>query len=699
MNPGARFAGRLLALAAAFVWLAGSRSAWQRADDDQTPDAPTSEGPLDNDVFVPIAEEAARDLSSGDRVLERARATRASGPAAEAARLLDSAFEHWREALASGGTGASSWLESAAHDERRLAEGLRAGLVRRLAALSPEERARWKERLAPGADLALRSLPALVPLEERAARLREVVRLFPLTPAASKATVELVDLALEAGLRARARGWVARGLEEARLADESAALAALGRRRAALAPENTEEPEGWATAVGCDFVDSSSWNEATRRASEEAIPLERRPRPGGAFLAGGRFAVQTTSALHLFSLSGAGELEAGPRLRPADYLGGYAPDTVVEAPSEPPGWPFLPLVDGDRLVLVVGRTRPAEPNALLALELPEAHPLEGLGLELGRAEPGARLAWAIVGAERLEEQQVEPVPGLEELGDYEFQPGPVASGDLIVVQARRFDGQVLAWLLAFDRRDGTLVWARALASGADRIARQRFAETTKRVAGQALLALEDEHGARVFAGTHLGLGVLFDPLLGEPLWSLKNRRRPANEPGWDGSRPAPGTDASGARVVLWAPMDSDRVYTLRPFPLDASAASSVLVRPPAPLFHAQALLGGDAEEHLVLDGGGAVRNLSARRPGSDRVDSLDLGQDERFRGQGLLSPQRAWVCTNRGLYLFDRTRELYLLDHAPLPSAGGGALGGDVLARGRNVLVVGTSALWSFLAR
>jgi hypothetical protein len=500
-------------------------------------------------------------------------------------------------------------------------------------------------------------------------------------------------------LRSRARGWVARGKEEARLADEPAMLAALELRSAALAPERSSGPEPWQTAVGCDFVDSFAWNDATRRSSEEALQLERRPRPGGAFLADGRFVVQTANALLLLSLSKAGELDAGARLRPSDYLGLYAPDPIVETPSEPPGWPFLPLVDGERLVLVVGRTRPNEPNALLALELPAAHPLQELGLELGQAEPPARLAWAIVGAERIQEQRVAPVPGLEELGDYEFQPGPVASGDLIVVQARQFDGQVRAWLLGFDRRDGTLAWARLLASGADRIATQRFAETTKRVAGQPLLALEDEQGGRVFVGTHLGLGVLFDALQGEPLWSFKNRRRAANETGWDGNRPALGTDASGARIVLWAPMDSDRMYTLRALALRADDGQSVLVRPPAPLFQAQALLGGDAEEHLVLDGAGAVRNLSARRPGSDRVDSLDLGQDERFRGRGLVSPQRAWVCTNRGLYLFDRTRELYLLDHDPLPSVGGVVLGGDLLARGPNVLVVGSNALWSFLAR
>ncbi len=699
MNPGARFATRLLLTSVAAVCGAPSRSAWQGADEDRTRDAPTSEGALDNDVFVPIVEAAAHALASGDQVLERARAACASGAAAEGARLHDAAFEHWREALAIGGTGASTWFESDPLDERRLAEGLHAGLARRLASLSADERARWKERLAPGADLALRALPALLPLAERAGRLSEIVRLFPLTPAALRAMLELGDLALEAGLTARARAWMARAARAAELSGEPTVLAALELRRAALGPTRASGREAWQTAVGCDFVDAFSWNDAARRTGEEAGELERRPRPGGAFLADGRFVLQTASTLFLLSLNGAGELEASARLRTADYLGGYAPENLLEAPREPPGWPLLPLVDGERLVLVVGRTQAAEPNALLALELPPARPHQDLGLELGQSEPAARLAWAIVGAERLEEQGVVPMPELEELGDYEFQPGPVASGGLIVVQARQFDGQVRAWLLGFDRRDGSLAWARWLASGADRIATQRFAETTKRVAGQPLLALEHEDEGRLFVGTHLGLGVLFDALLGEPLWSFKNRRRALSDPGWEGNRPALAADADGAPVILWAPMDSDRLYTLRPLPLRTNGEESVLVRPPAPLFQAQALLGGDAEEHLVLDGAGAVRNLSARRPGSDRVDSLDLGQDERFRGLGLVSSQRAWVSTNHALYLFDRSRELYLLDHAPIPSVGGALPGGDLQARGPHVLVVGANALWSFLTR
>jgi hypothetical protein len=219
------------------------------------------------------------------------------------------------------------------------------------------------------------------------------------------------------------------------------------------------------------------------------------------------------------------------------------------------------------------------------------------------------------------------------------------------------------------------------------------------VAGQPPLALEVTGAPRVFVGTHLGLGVLVDPLLGEPLWGFKNRRRDEHESGWNGDRPVLGTGAEP--LLLWSPSDSDRLYPLRPVPLagSAPAAEVVLARPPTPLFEARTLLGGDGEEVLVLGSMGKERTVSARRAGRDRVDALDLGQDERFRGLGLVSPGRVWVSTNQRLYLFDRARELYLLDDDALPQAGPEAPGGDLCARGAHVLVVGSSALWSFRAR
>jgi hypothetical protein len=221
------------------------------------------------------------------------------------------------------------------------------------------------------------------------------------------------------------------------------------------------------------------------------------------------------------------------------------------------------------------------------------------------------------------------------------------------------------------------------------------------VAAQPLLTFELEGEPLLFAGTHLGLGALVDVLTGEPLFGLKNRRRAEHDPGWSGERPVLGTGRDGTPALLWAPMDSDRLYALRPCVLPGSGDEdgAALLAPPAALQDARTLLGGDREELLVLGNTGRERTVSARRAGRDRIDALDLGEDERFRGSGLVSPERVWISTDRGLYLFDRTRELYLLDSAALPPAGEVPAGGDVHGRGANVLVVGQTALWSFLAR
>ena len=58
-----------------------------------------------------------------------------------------------------------------------------------------------------------------------------------------------------------------------------------------------------------------------------------------------------------------------------------------------------------------------------------------------------------------------------------------------------------------------------------------------------------------------------------------------------------------------------------------------------------------------------------------------------------------WIATNRALYLFDRERELYLLDSEPLAALGGAQAGGDLCACEDELLVVGTNALWRFRTR
>jgi hypothetical protein len=209
----------------------------------------------------------------------------------------------------------------------------------------------------------------------------------------------------------------------------------------------------------------------------------------------------------------------------------------------------------------------------------------------------------------------------------------------------------------------------------------------------------------VFAGTHLGAAALVEVGTGQPLWMFKNRRRPPRARGWTGDRPLLATrpDPTGTVGILWAPWDSDFMYPLSPrVPPAGEDEDRVLSggRPPVPLVEAEALVGGDVQEAIVLARDGRERTISARRAGLDRIDALDLGPDETFAGRGLVSAERVWVPSDRGVYLFDRTRELYLLDFQALPSSGSRETsGGDLVARGSWVAVVGPEGLWTLATR
>jgi len=626
-------------------------------------------------------------LEEGDRALARARA---APQAAERERQLDLAFDGWRGALAAAAPGARLWLSGAGR-EARCAEGLHAGVLRRLVGLTREERARHAARFSSAAQAALaeaRRAPGAV----REQRLSELVRTFPGTAATVQAILELADRAREAGRDAQAGAWLARGELEGELAGAAELVAALARRRAP--PPSPRAPEAWQRAQGMLAAGAFSFEAQARGLGPGA---ERRMRPGAAFVGAGHFVVQTPQELLAFAPKAGTPLTPYARVRPADLVEGVLLDLSSEAPREPPGWPLLPLADEAGVVLVVGRALPEDSNALVALALEPPGSDLGLGLDLGQSHAAARLAWALVGARLLRPEGLFQVPELEALGPFEFQPGPVLAGGRVLVQLRTDSTPVDAWLLALERHDGALAWLRPLARGADRVNTGRLALVTKRVAAQPLLAFELADELRVFAGTHLGLGVLVDALDGEPLWSFKNRRRPEHEPGWSGDRPLLAADGT-AGALLWAPMDSDRLYTLRTARV-ADAAGTVLARPPSPLADAQALLGGGLDEHFVTGARGKERTVSLRRSGRDRIDALDLGQDEHFRGQGLVGGARVWVSTNRELLLFDRERELYLLDSEPLPPLGAAPAGGDVLARGDELLVVGSGAVWRFRTR
>jgi hypothetical protein len=675
------------------------------AQEELRKDPPTWEGALSNDVFLPVSEPAGRSLLEGDRALERARAAAGSGSTGEERRQIESACESWRQALLAAAAGGSTWFElGTAADEalRRLSEGVHAAVLRRLSALTPAELERWRARFEPLAAEGLARALAQSPREgRRETALAEVERAQPLTQSAARAALALSDLARERGQDERARAWLARAARHAGSGPEQGLAEALARRAGQVPSPAPPEEEPWTSASSFSLVDTQLLEGESARA-----PLpERGLRPGLAFLDDGRAVLQAAREVFLLRIGQGGELELSRRFDPARLLEGFAPDPELDAPRDPPGWPLLPCAHGSDLVLVLGRGSEHGSNALVVLEPPR---------ELGGAERGPllydertapRLRWAWAGSDQLDSRlEAHRQPELAQLGEFEFQPGPVVCGERVLAQAREFASSVRSWLLAFELDTGELAWMRLIASGADLVPSGRFSQG-QRLSSQPLLAFEHSGELRVLAGTHLGAGALFDALDGEPLWTLKYRRRDALAAGWNGGRPMlarcplPGPvpeGSPGGPILLLAPADSDRLYTLDGRALGAAPGETgaLLLQEPQSLGEAEVLVGGAPDEVLVFGNAGEERTLTARRPGRDRLDALDLGPDERFRGQGLLSPTRVWACTNRGLYLFDRTRELYLLDHESLPAGQQG--GGEIHARGRIVLAVGQRAVWSF---
>lgn len=655
----------------------------------QEPRPPLEEGALSNDVFLPVSDPAVTALSAGDSALARARAARDEGRAEEAERLLAEALDGWHRAIELAEPGSSVWFEPSKDGPRRLSEGARFALVRRLSELSPAERAVWTERFDPGRERLLEATG-------RAEELAKLERTALGTTSAARAALLQCDAALEAGDRSSATGHLARAALHAELARTGELRDALERRRAHLeSKRSASAAAAWETAKSLTLTGQASLAGPVETGLRSASSRPR-DRTGIAFLSERRIAVQTAELVHLVELGPEGTLEPRTAFRPADLLGGLAPAPVRDATPRP----LVPVAGQGHLVLVHGVSSGDEPNALLCLEPPgELGPRAFLEDRLA-----PELAWAIVGGQRLEPSgEVREVPELAELSALEFQPGPLIVGERVIVQAREYPGDVRAWLIALGLRTGEVLWERRIASGADLRPERRF-DTDRRLWAQPLLLLDEEGAPRVFAGTNLGAGALFDSLDGEPCWTLKNRRRDPLEDGWLGARPARATDAA---ALLWTPNDSDRLYTLGVEPVRAGdrETGSLFLAPPSPRAHAERCLGGDLREVLVLGTREGVRAVSTRRAGLDPIMAVHLSSIESFAGDGLVSKERVLVPSDRKLYLFDRGRELYLLDLERLPSLGrsadpiqGAARGIDLVGRGRLVLAVGDEALWAFRA-
>ncbi len=684
---------------------------------------PGEEGPLGHQGRGPIAEAAAEHLGAGDSAFARALA-RALSPAPAPAgdsRALAEAFDAWRAALGASrpGDGVPFWPhpgrnagEESAADPRRT-EGVEAAVLRRLAALGPDRRELWVRRFAPLAEQRL--LEAGSDPEALAA----VERTLPATPAAARAALRLADLAIESNRPLAARTWVARGhahLErlgpstdgfDSAGFDSGALAAALDRRLAGARAPALDGEAAWERATTLQLQGLLSLEDPIPiRPPLAGSPLGRGLRPGLVFLADGRPVVQSISRLFVLAHDGRSVeflLDAAAML-----AGSLGEPSLAHPPQGPPGWLLQPAARGRSLVLIEGRGsgRSGMPGALLSIELPL--PRAQLG-PLGARESLGRTHWALRGSRRLEpDGSVSEPADLLPLATGEWQPAPLWLDERIAVSQRRAENEAEAQLVGLDARTGDVAFAVLVARGAERSPDLGRFDGGR--ADHGASALPVAAGERIFLGTHLGVGALVDALDGRLVWTFANQRAPGGEPRWSG---APAVHVPGA--ILWAPADSDFLYSLPdgPFPdgdlgapPEGDGGAAPWWAPPWPRGSALELLGGEPGRALVLARSGArvaLREVDLVT-GASR-DAVHLAPGEVPREGALVGRQRVLLSTDRALYLFDRGRELYLLDQQPLPHGpladrvGGAAperIGGSLHPRGERIFLLELDRLLVF---
>jgi len=630
---------------------------------------PGDEGPLRNDAFVPVAAEAVAELELGDREWERGRPVEA--------------FDAWQRALERSQVGEGVALRS--QDPRapyigrdpdgthaRRTEGVAVAVLRRLFAQDEGARGAWRARFEPSAEARL------LEAETRPDALAALERAYPLTAGAFRAALRLADQALERADSEAALTWLERAERHASGAAESSALRARRDFARELEPGEPPAADAWQEALDLELESALplEGRVAVPRSLEPA-PLGRGIEPGLAFLADGSIVVQ--SPYLLIRIDAQGRLGRFPL---SDLLG--TPARLFPFASRGSGgWGLLPATDGFRVALVVGRSSPAHANVLACVTFDAQGfpvPQWTLSSETGLRRGGAEDGELVLGE-----------------GRWDFQPGPLVVGGRLFVQARQVaddEGEGGArgdrvFLLALDLATGAVLWERFVTKASDLspdVGRRFGGSVTAPTSGQPLASAR----GRVFVGTNLGVAALFDAVDGRLAWTFKNRRRTWDEEGWPGSR-APLVDAAGdVPRVHWAPFDAGHLYVLR---LEPGLGGALLDEPPRAIGQGLDVVAADAAGTLVLARAGGRRALATWRP-EGSATSLYLGRAEQFTGAGLASSARALVASDAGLYLFDRSRDLFLFDFEPL-TAPSGSPGGTLYARKSRVFVLGENTLWT----
>jgi len=665
-------------------------------------DPASTEGPLGNDTFVPVDLTADELLRTG---LAELAAVGSGSPG--------TALETLRAALAASRTGAGLSSEAS-----RLVLGAEGAVQRALLAAEPEVLAAWLARFEELAEETRRSDPA------------GAERRFPATRAAVRAALAGADRELADGRPDAAQVWLERAAQHLALrnaagetgafdADATTAtstrLAALDGLPTSIRPTITQNLTGPLDALEVLPVPRTLAFEFQRQSEDPYLAdllgrqdrggIERGPglsiRPGIAALGPDRVLVQTGLGLHLLDLAlGARVAVIEPRRLADQAFGRIGPPTAARDGGAP-GWSHHPLVTDDLVVLVTGRTSSGgTPNALVALERESLAPRSDPSLSpAGLLEPlPSRARWMISSDGLVTDGEFTTPALIADLEGAELQPGPVRIDDRLLVQARVLDGEVKAYLVCLDLATGEPLWTRLVAKGGAIDDGLRFGQARLPLGSAAPLVAA---GGRVLVSTNLGVDALYDGVDGRLIWAFKTRRVQADDARFSGIRPLVLNPNSGlgtyaVPTFVTAPADSDHAYAYRATPL---VFDTPLIAPPLPIHSATDLVALAKRTLFLFAQSGGEHQLVGRSLDTGAVldQSILLRRDERFVARPAVGEQRLVIASNRGVFLFDRTRSLYLADQRALPGgAGPRQAGGEVFALGARLLVLGPGTLWVF---
>lgn len=604
------------------------------------------EGPPESGVTLDGSEAALTALAAGDAAWK------------ESAR--ERAFDAWRQAIEvsrpSGVVVAPPAGLAADVDGTlpRRAEDVTTSVRRRLHATSEADRAAWRQRFEPLAQVTLDAAGG----DETA--LRALEHAFPLTRAAALAALALADGALERAEADAARAWLLRA--RAHAADDDAELVQAVDRRALAATKPRDDDVPTDAVLGIELVravDLGTGRSGRARRPEAAIPGLAIAPDGTTWLhAEGRLAAFDADGRALSAIDVAAALQAAK----------IAARPSFSEPGAP--WDDAIALDGGFLALIAGRAREDAGNALAGFDVRAATRLAWAWSARGLQRTAARSAptSALVGTDAL----------------LEFQPGPCRAADLLVVHVRawpRADGAspdldeavVEAWCAGLDPRDGSVRWTRRLATGATSRGLGRGRMSPPEPTSLPALPLATD-GQRVAVDTGLGAIALLDAVDGRVVALVRTARSAVENGGR--RQPAVGgiVRSSGPDPTWWfAPAESrGALLRLRDGP-DAddqglwSALPLPLEGPRIPVFASgpswTALTGDRGRVDLRtqdLESGREARSvtLPLARPERGAVAAARLGSGWLVAAQG-----RAWW--------LDPSREMALQDEIEIGSGSG----------------------------